>query len=113
MQLTLQLSSPINTSLHRLYLYDNALSGTIPPQLGNLSSLQNLFLGKNALSGTIPFELTKLLALSHLSLSSNTLSSTIPEALTNLTQVCACVYQLSETDLFVHRWFISTLAPTT
>jgi Leucine-rich repeat (LRR) protein len=99
--------------LFELNLYSNALSGTIPPELGNLANLSYLNLYSNALSGTIPLELAKLLALEYLNLSSTTLSSTIPEALNNLAQICACVYLLSQADLFVHRWFISTLAPTT
>ena len=51
----------------RIFLYNNQLSGTIPPQLSNLTALQRLNLGNNKqISGPIPGELgslTQLLAL--------------------------------------------------
>ena len=38
----------------RLALYDNGLSGSIPAELGQLSSLQELALSGNELSGCVP-----------------------------------------------------------
>ena len=44
-------------------LYQNNLTGSIPPSLGNLTSLQELKLQKNAFSGSIPSSLGNLKAL--------------------------------------------------
>ncbi len=43
-----------------LSLSYNQLSGSIPPQLGNLANLQELFLDHNPLSGALPYSLTNL-----------------------------------------------------
>ena len=37
-----------------LGLYSLSLSGTIPPQIGGLTSLRHLMLGNNSLVGSIP-----------------------------------------------------------
>lgn len=46
-----------------LHLYFNQLSGSLPPELGKLTSLQQLYLYSNKLSGDIPPELEDLSAL--------------------------------------------------
>ena len=71
----------------RLLLADNNLSGTIPTELGNLSSLEILWLGDNDLSGSIPSELGSLSSLQDLSLGLNELSGTIPSELGNLSRL--------------------------
>ena len=71
----------------RLDLSYNQLSGTIPAELGNLSSLTELELGGNQLSGTIPVELGNLTRLTTLDLNYNQLSGTIPAELGNLTRL--------------------------
>ena len=43
-----------------MWLDGNNLSGSIPPELGNLTSLEGLAVSNNDLSGTLPQELTKL-----------------------------------------------------
>ena len=48
--------------------YNRGLSGTIPPQLGDISQLKELYLGGNSISGTIPSETGKLSQLERLSL---------------------------------------------
>ena len=68
-------------------LRDNGLTGTIPPQLGNLTSLQILDLRTNGLTGTIPQEIGNLTSLDWLELSFNRLTGTIPPELANLTQL--------------------------
>ena len=45
------------SSLQRLSLYSNQLSGPLPPQLGDLGSLEALYLDTNELSGPLPPEL--------------------------------------------------------
>ena len=64
-----------------LYLYENQLSGGIPPELGNLANLTRLRLGGNQLSGEIPPELGNLANLTRLRLGGNQLSGEIPPEL--------------------------------
>ena len=72
------------SSLEILALQDNQLSGEIPVESGNLSNLTELWAWSNQLSGEIPSELSSLPNLQHLSLSDNRLSGEIPAALGNL-----------------------------
>ena len=67
-----------------LYMYNNQLSGSIPPQLGNLTHLQYLSLWWNQLSGNIPAELGNLTNLQSINLSVNQLSASIPPQLGSL-----------------------------
>ena len=67
-----------------LNLPDNGLSGTIPPELGDLVHLRELDLSNNGLTGTIPPELGKLFRLELLDLSGNRLSGPVPAELGNL-----------------------------
>ncbi|MGD2088073.1 MAG: Ig-like domain-containing protein [Candidatus Aminicenantes bacterium] len=71
-------------NLQGLYLYDNQLRGSIPPELGNLSNLKYLLLSTNQLSGNIPPELGNLGNLQYLSLHNNQLNGSIPTELRNL-----------------------------
>ena len=68
----------------RLLLSGNALTGPIPPELGNLANLTTLELTSNDLSGPIPPELGNLASLRSLWLSGNDLSGPIPPELGNL-----------------------------
>ncbi|MFC1484685.1 T9SS type A sorting domain-containing protein, partial [Candidatus Neomarinimicrobiota bacterium] len=70
--------------LDYMNLHDNHLSGPIPPELGNLSSLQWLRLHLNQLSGPIPIALADLDSLKFLALSGNLLTGSIPPELANL-----------------------------
>ena len=68
-----------------LDLSSNALTGPIPPELGDLASLGSLYLFNNALTGAIPPELGNLSALGSLEISFNEgLSGALPMALTAL-----------------------------
>ena len=75
------------TSLEELNLGWNALSGQIPPELGNLAKLRRLDLGTNNLSGPIPPELGNLASLERMDLAWNNLSGPIPPALGNLSRL--------------------------
>ena len=68
----------------QLHLEDNALTGPIPPELGNLAKLTSLELWVNSLSGPIPPELGNLAKLTSLELWVNSLSGPIPPELGNL-----------------------------
>ena len=68
-----------------LCLNGNSLTGTLPPDLGNLADLENLDLSSNRLTGAIPPEIGVLTGLRRLSLSSNDLSGTLPAELAALT----------------------------
>lgn len=73
--------------LLNLYLYNNQLSGTIPPELGNLTSLRYLYLNSNQLTGSIPPELEKLANITDIRMQYNQLSGSIPPELGNLTNL--------------------------
>ncbi|MCY3944281.1 MAG: Ig-like domain-containing protein [Gemmatimonadetes bacterium] len=68
----------------RLDLGNNALSGVIPPELGDLDALEELVLWGNELTGAIPPELSNLPNLARLHLEANRLSGAIPTELGNL-----------------------------
>ena len=72
-------------NLEGLVLQDNQLSGLIPPELGNLGKLKMLFLGENRLSGAIPSGLGDLVNLRTLYLRDNRLTGAIPVELGELT----------------------------
>ena len=61
-----------------LYLSGLGLSGSIPPELGNLPRLSHLYLSDNNLTGTIPLELDNLTGLNQLFLGGNDLSGCVP-----------------------------------
>ena len=70
-----------------LFLGSEGLSGTIPPELGQLSQLQRLDLGSNDLTGPIPPELGQLSQLQRLDLSSNDLTGPISPEVGQLSQL--------------------------
>ena len=70
-----------------LDLYNNQLSGEIPPELGSLTNLDGLHLDRNQLTGEIPPELGSLTILTGLFLGINQLSGEIPAELGSLTNL--------------------------
>lgn len=77
----------LNGDVSRIHLYNNQLSGPIPPELGNLSSLEILYLINNQLSGSIPPEVGGLSTLTSLYLYNNQLSGPIPPQLGSLSSL--------------------------
>ena len=75
------------TSLTHLWMYSNELTGSIPSQIGFLTSLRNVQLNSNQLSGTLPSEMGNLTSLEVLSLSSNQLGGPIPPSFGNLSSL--------------------------
>ena len=73
--------------LQVLSLWDNSHTGPIPPELGNLDHLQVLSLSQNSLTGPIPPELGNLEQLERLTLRNNSLTGPIPSELGNLKQL--------------------------
>jgi hypothetical protein len=72
------------TSLWQINMPHNGFTGTIPPELGNLTNLIYLSVATNQLTGTIPIQLANLTKLTSLRLDSNNLEGSIPAVLTNL-----------------------------
>lgn len=70
-----------------LVLANNNLVGTIPSELGDLSSVQEINFWQNQLNGSIPAELSQLSNLQSLDLGSNNLGGAIPAALGQLTNL--------------------------
>lgn len=75
------------TNLQYIALDNNQIGGSIPPELGNLSNLQTLGLSYNRLSGSIPPEFGKLTNLQYLGLNNNQLSGPLPSSLTALSSL--------------------------
>ena len=75
------------TSLRWLNLENSQLSGAIPPELGSLTNLEHLALWDNELTGEIPAELGSLTNLQSLGLGGNRLTGEIPAELGRLTNL--------------------------
>ncbi|CAN6214760.1 unnamed protein product [Urochloa humidicola] len=67
--------------LRQLHLEDNAITGSIPPNISVLVNLTYLNLSNNLLNGSIPPELSRMRRLERLYLSNNLLSGEIPNTL--------------------------------
>ena len=66
---------------------DNGLSGTLPPEIGDLSALTLLALRDNSLTGSIPDEVGNLSAMVRLDLRENSLTGPIPSTLQQLSNL--------------------------
>jgi len=75
------------TNLERFHGHYNFFSGTIPTNLGGLIHLKSLRLRNNDITGTIPWQLRDLQNLEELVFESNKLSGTIPLFLGDLTNL--------------------------
>ncbi|TYH01020.1 hypothetical protein ES288_A09G023800v1 [Gossypium darwinii] len=84
--------------LMTLHLRNCRLSGTIPPNIGELESMVNLDLSNNWFFGPIPSSFSNLTNLASLFLQSNQLDGSIPEDIGRLTNLVAL--NLSSNYLF-------------
>jgi hypothetical protein len=73
------------TALQSLLQGGNVLNGTLPDEIGLLTSLTFLNLKRNMISGTVPSIIGSLTALTHLSLCYNAFTGTVPSQLGSLT----------------------------
>ncbi|KAG8633666.1 hypothetical protein MANES_18G124300v8 [Manihot esculenta] len=80
-----------STSLIRLYLGVNEITGVIPAAIENLANLMALHMNENLFTGFIPSQFGKLQNLQSLFLSYNQLSGQIPSTIGNLTQLSVLV----------------------
>ncbi len=75
----------LNTT--ELDLRRSELTGSIPPEIGNLTNLTQLYLNNSQFTGEIPPEIGNLTNLTYLSLSENQLTNSIPPEIGNLTNL--------------------------
>lgn len=76
-----------SSRLRELYLGQNALTGSIPPNIGNLTKLETFSASNNRLSSTIPSSLSRATELQVLDLSHNKLSGSIPREFSDLVRM--------------------------
>lgn len=72
------------SGLHELNLGTNRFSGTIPEQLSALTDLISLYLDRNELVGSVPPQLSALTAITSLYLNWNMLTGTLPQCLSGI-----------------------------
>ncbi|KAK8677216.1 hypothetical protein V6N13_142765 [Hibiscus sabdariffa] len=75
------------TNLRLVILQNNDISGNIPSELGRLPKLKTLDLSNNRFDGQIPGTLSHLKSLQYLRLNNNTLSGAIPSSVANMSQL--------------------------
>ena len=86
-----------------MYLENNNLNGTLPPELGSLKSIVALELDGNSFSGSIPEELGQLSQVETLHLQDNRLVGSLPATLSSFSNL---------TSLFFYGNALTGLIPT-
>jgi len=74
----------IFSNLTTLGLYGNGLVGTIPSEIGRMTSLKQLWIDSNSMRGTLPTELGLLTQLEQLDVFGNNFNGQLPSQLGNL-----------------------------
>lgn len=88
------------TSLLELDVSGNLLTGTIPTELGDMRSLSLLDINNNGITGTIPSELGKLEAIEQLSFAENPgITGTVPSVLSTPQNLSKCSENPHNCDL--------------
>jgi Leucine-rich repeat (LRR) protein len=72
------------TTLTRLRINNNTLSGSIPSEVGKLSNIEELNIGGNAITGTLPTSLFELSSLINFRCSDAALTGTLSPAIMQL-----------------------------
>jgi len=94
-------------NLEVLYLYENNLTGSIPPEIGNLANLEELELDSNNLTGSIPPEIGSLTNLEWLNLENNDLTGSIPPEIGNLVNLKWLVLKNNDLTGSIPRSFLN------
>lgn len=68
-------------NLQVLNLYNNAITGTLPTELGNMNNLGSLFLNNNFITGIVPTEIGEMAGLTSLTLHENDLEGMMPDSI--------------------------------
>ncbi len=76
-----------NGRVQGIYLVENGIQGTLPPEIGDLTNLKWLFLNGNEIRGAIPDTITQLTNLEDLWLGENQLGGPIPEGMDSMTNL--------------------------
>ena len=82
-------------STTEINLSNRGLSGSIPPEIGNLINLTSLDLSENQLTGSIPPEIGNLINLTKLDLGTNQLTGSIPPEIGDLINLGGSISSLS------------------
>jgi len=77
----------ITKNVSEIDLSGNNLTGSIPPEIGDLLDLESLELSDNAITGVIPVEIGNLSKLEHLALATNSLVGPLPSSMRRLTNL--------------------------
>jgi hypothetical protein len=85
--------------MSKLYLHSNALTGSLPSELGLLTALTDLRLGENHLMGSLPTQLGGLSSLERFNLSHNSFTGTIPTEVVLLANASLERMSIEGTDL--------------
>ena len=93
------------TSLRTLVLSGNIIGGTIPTQIGLLSNLETFDISSNLLEGTVPTELGNLRSIKRININDNQLEGVIPIELSNLNY---SELSLQKNHLHVNLTFLCT-----
>ncbi|XP_059633550.1 receptor-like protein EIX1 [Cornus florida] len=96
-KLLIDLSGCSNSSLEKLNLMSNQLSGQLPSSLGRLKNLRSFLINENLISGPIPQSVGRLSFLKELDLSFNKMNGSIPESVGKLTE-------LTSLQLYQNSW---------
>ncbi|KAI5434180.1 hypothetical protein KIW84_021151 [Lathyrus oleraceus] len=75
------------TSLRLLLLNGNKLSGSLPDELGNLMNMNRLQLDENQLSGSVLESLANMINVRHLHMNNNSFAGQLPSKLSNLSNL--------------------------
>lgn len=91
-----------------LDLSDNNLSGSIPPEIGDLYSLHYLYLDSNRLQGSIPYEMININNIIYIDLSNNYLSGCYNANLNDMNikwdDAFICNNKISDGNFFDASW---------